>query len=93
MSRTLDDLVDECKLFITLKNKNQFERNPGVGKPSFLITKNWWKNYKKYVLYYDVKRHNKPVMPAEHLSPGPITNDEYLCDPDPKYLKGTGTIE
>lgn len=37
------------------------ERNPGVGKPSYLITKTWWKNYKLYVFYKEVKSHNKPV--------------------------------
>lgn len=60
MSRTIEDLVDECKQFITLKNKNQMERNPPVGKPSYLITKTWWQNYKQYVFYQDVKSHNKP---------------------------------
>lgn len=27
------------------------------------------------------------------MHPGPIPNDEILCDHDPKFLKGTGTIE
>lgn len=93
MSRTIEDLVEECKQFIQLKNKNSMERNPGVGKPSYLISKLWWKKYKQYVLYSDVKRHNKPVQPADDLNPGPITNDEDLCDPNPNNLKGTGTVE
>eukprot|EP00347_Sterkiella_histriomuscorum_P018454 403345455 len=93
MSRTVEDLVDECKQFIALKNKNSMERNPAVGKPSFLINKTWWRNYKIYVFYKDVNSHNKPVNPAEDKHPGQIQNDDILCDQDPKYLKGTGTIE
>lgn len=61
MSRTIEDLVEECKQFIILKNKNQMERNPPVGKASYVISKAWWKKYKQYVFYNEVKRHNKPV--------------------------------
>lgn len=32
-------------------------------------------------------------MPEKDKSPGPITNDEDLCDPNPSNLKGTGTID
>jgi hypothetical protein len=27
------------------------------------------------------------------LNPGPIHNDEDLCDPNPKFLKGSGKVE
>lgn len=93
MSRTLEDLIDECKQFITLKNKNSMERNPAVGKPSYLISKNWWRAYKEYIFYKAVKAHDKPVMPSRDMNPGPIRNDEELCEHDPKFLKGTGTVE
>lgn len=69
------------------------ERNPPVGRPSYLISKNWWRNYKKYIFYSDVKGHNKPQMHTRDMHPGPIRNDEELCDSDPKFLKGTGTVE
>ena len=69
------------------------ERNPAVGKPSYLISKNWWRAYKEYIFYKEVKAHDKPVMPDQDRHPGPIRNDEELCDHDPKYLKGTGTVE
>jgi hypothetical protein len=94
MSRTLEDLIEECKQFIQLKNKNRMERNPPVGNPSYLVSKTWLKKYKQYIFYSDVKRHNKPVAPAEDRHPGPITNNEDLCDlNNRKNLTGTGTVE
>lgn len=70
------------------------ERNPAVGKPAYIITKKWWKKYKEYVHYKDVKRHNKPDHEAEDRHPGPITNEEELCIQDNQsLLKGTGTVE
>jgi hypothetical protein len=91
--RTIDDLVSECKAFIELKSRNRYERNPSVGKASYLITKNWWKNYKLYVYYDDVRRSNKPKEREEDLHPGTIDNDIWLCENDPKFLIGTGTVE
>jgi hypothetical protein len=87
-------LVNECKEFITLKNRNKGERNPPVGTPQYLLSKLWLKKYKTYIFYKDVKKNNKPVSTEEDLHPGPITNDEDLCETDmTKNLIGTGTIE
>ena len=69
------------------------ERNPAVGKPSYLISKQWLKEYKDYVFYGDVKRNNKPVAPNENKHPGHIRNDEELCEVDNKNLSGTGEID
>ena len=40
-----------------------------------------------------MKSHSKPTEPTEDKHPGPISNDEDLCDPSPKNLKGTGKVE
>lgn len=69
------------------------ERNPPVGQAAYLIGKKWWKNYKQYVFYREVKSNNKPVQPAEDQHPGPINNDEELCENKPNQLKGTGKVE
>jgi hypothetical protein len=36
------------------------ERTPASGKPAFLVSKQWLKKYKKFILYQDVKSNNKP---------------------------------
>ena len=45
----------------------------------------------------DVKGNNKPHIPEKHLHPGPITNDEDLCeqptDDGQMNMTGTGNIE
>jgi hypothetical protein len=69
------------------------ERNPTVGKPSYLISKEWLKKYKQYVFYSEVKRHNKPTKTSDEFHPGPISNDQDLVDDNPKNLKGTGKVE
>jgi len=92
-SRTLEDLVDECKQFIQLKNKNRHERNPPVGQPSFLVSKAWWRRYKDYVFYKEVKSHSKPEEPTADRHPGPISNLEDICDASEKNLRGTGKVE
>jgi hypothetical protein len=56
------------------------ERNPGVGKACYVLSKIWLKKYKEYIFYKDVKRHNKPEMPEESRHPGQISNEEDLCD-------------
>lgn len=69
-NRSLEDLITECKAFITLKNKNRTERNPPVGQAAYLINKKWWRNYKQYIFYREVKSNTKPVEPAEDRHPG-----------------------
>jgi len=39
-----------------------------------------------------VKRNNKPALPEKHVHPGPITNDQDLCESDEKCLRGTGKV-
>ncbi len=92
-NKSLEELVAECKEFIELKNKNRVSRNPPVGEAVFLVNKKWWKNYKQYIFYREVKSNTKPVTPAEDRHPGPINNDEELCDDKPTNLKGTGKVE
>jgi hypothetical protein len=42
----------------------------------------------------DVKRNNKPHIPDNHVHPGPITNDEDICDINNRInMTGTGTVE
>lgn len=91
--RNLEDLVQECREFMTIKNRCTLERNPAAGSPMYLVTKRWLKAYKEYVLYSEVKRNNKPAAPEVDKHPGTITNDEDLCDSQDINLKGTGTIE
>lgn len=60
----------------------------------YLLSKEWFKSYKTYILYSDMKRNNKPVMPETIVHPGHIKNDEELCIPDYRNnLIGTGTNE
>jgi DUSP domain len=41
-----------------------------------------------------VKRNNKPHIPENHVHPGPMTNDEDLCDTNnPVNMTGTGTVD
>lgn len=94
MRRSLEDLVNECREFIVLKNKNRNERNSAVGTPSYIVSKQWLKKYKEYILYTDVKRNNKPAEQTVDKHPGPMTNDEDLSRVnDLKDLVGTNTIE
>lgn len=93
MSKTLEDLIAECKEFITLKNKNRTERNPQVGKASYLVNKKWLKQYKKYIQYKKVKQSDKPEAINDSDHPGPIDNDEQLCEINEVNLKGTGTVD
>jgi hypothetical protein len=76
------------------KNKSNRERFE-PGDSAFLVSKNWLKAYKKYILYEDVKRNNKPQPPTRNLHPGPISNFADLCEQDPegRNLVGTGTVE
>jgi hypothetical protein len=92
----LEQLIIECREFISLKNKNSRERNPDAGTSLFLVSKTWLKAYKEYIFYDDVKRNNKPHMPenGQLIHPGPITNDEDICEPESLLnLTGTGKIE
>jgi hypothetical protein len=42
----------------------------------------------------DVKRNNKPHIPEVHTHPGPISNDEDLCEVSKnENMTGTGTVE
>ena len=92
--RTLEETIKECREYIQLKNKNSMERNPQVGAAMYLLSKEWLRRYKTYILYSDVKRNNKPVLPDTIAHPGPISNDEELCMPtDRSNLTGTGTNE
>lgn len=59
----------------------------------YLLSKKWLRKYKDYVLYSDVKRNNKPLQPEKDNHPGPISNDEDLCETSEKSsLKGTNTL-
>jgi hypothetical protein len=77
-----------------LKNKCERERFES-GDSAYIISKEWLKKYKQYILYKEVKRNNKPAMPEINLHPGMIDNDNQLCEVDEegKFLKGTGKIE
>jgi hypothetical protein len=92
--RTLDDLVTECREYIVKRNASARERVPEAGKPMYLISKTWLKRYKEYILMADVKRNNKPHIPEVHTHPGPISNDEDLCEVSKnENMTGTGTVE
>ena len=92
--RTLDDLVTECREYIMRRNASARERVPEAGKPMYLISKTWLRRYKEYILMADVKRNNKPHIPEVHTHPGPITNDEDLCEVGKnENMRGSGTVE
>ena len=59
-TRSIDDIITECREFIRLKNLNARERCPDVGKPMYLVSKAWLRRYKDYILHTDIKRNNKP---------------------------------
>jgi len=61
---------------------NKSERVPAAGKPSFLISKLWLGNYKKYILYDECEETQQAKLTRKDLHSGPITNDEDLCDLD-----------
>lgn len=84
----------EAQTFIGLKNKSDRDRFES-GSSAFLLNKEWLKKYKLYILYKDIKRNNKPPAPEVNIHPGPIDNEEQLCERDDpeKYLKGTGKVE
>ena len=90
----MDDLVTECREYIVKRNASARERVPEAGKPMYLISKTWLKRYKEYILMADVKRNNKPHIPEVHTHPGPISNDEDLCEVSKnENMTGTGTVE
>ena len=85
-------MVAECRKYIAVKDQNKRARYTN-GETVYLLSKNWLRKYKEYVLYSDVKRNNKPTQPEVDKHPGPITNDEDLCEkPETKLLLGTGTV-
>lgn len=92
--RQLDDLVKEAQTFIGLKNKCGRERFES-GDSAYIISKEWLKRYKIYILYKEVKRNNKPAIPEQNIHPGVIDNEGQLCEVEnvDKYLKGTGKVE
>lgn len=77
--RALEDLIIECKDFIALKNKNRYSGGTQPNVATYLINKHWWRNYKKYIHYKDVKMHRKPYESQTDLHPGSIDNEERLC--------------
>ena len=92
--RTLDDVINECREYISKRNASARERVPDAGKPMYLVSKTWLKNYKEYILMADVKRNNKPHLPENHVHPGPMTNQEDLCEIENTLnMTGTGTVE
>lgn len=60
----------------------------------YVLSKTWLRRYKEYILMQDVKRNNKPHIPDAHVHPGPISNDEDLCELDNTLnMTGTGNVE
>jgi hypothetical protein len=96
MERDLDDLISEGKMFRELKLKNKNAKFPTAGTPCYLISREWIKKYKKYILNDSIKRHQKPNIAPTHCNdthPGVISNAEDLLEDSDKHLKGTGTLE
>ena len=94
MEETLAKLVNECREYMKLKALNRSSSFLSQGSPAYLISKEWLKKYKEYILIQDVKRHKKPEIAEDHvakLHPGRMTNEEDLCEDSNLNLKGTGT--
>ncbi len=90
----MGSLVEEAQTYIGLKNKCKRERFE-PGNSAYLLSKEWLKAYKTYILYNDVKRNNKPQPQEVNNHPGPINNVAALCEEDPEQrnIVGTGKIE
>lgn len=93
MEENLTNLVNECKEFIRLKTNNRMSSFLPQGSPAYLVSRDWLKKYKEYILIKDVKRHKKPEVQETHFKekhPGKMTNVEDLCDTSEKNLIGSG---
>ncbi len=94
MERDLEDIMKECKAFYELKRQHRYNKFPSAGAPAFLVSREWMKKYKRFILYKFVKCNQKPSMENDHCQkyhPGQITNDADICDEAEKFLRGTGT--
>ena len=55
MERDLDDIIKECKEFYELKRQHRYNKFPSAGANAYLISRDWMKKYKAYILYKQVK--------------------------------------
>ncbi len=55
MERDLDDIMVEAKAFYELKRQYRYNKFPKADSPAFLVSKEWMKKYKRYVLYKYLK--------------------------------------
>jgi len=57
MERDLDDIVKESREFIRLKKLHQQNKFPPAGAPAYLVSTEWLKKYKSYILYKEIKNN------------------------------------
>ena len=94
MQRTEEDLITEAKEFFKINRRYKQDSYPDAGTVAYIINKKWWKAYKAYICYKEIKQNQRPELEENHLQerhPGDIDN-EYLIDQDPDLLT-TGDVE
>lgn len=57
MERDLDDIVKESREFIRLKRLHKQNKFPPAGAPAYLVSTEWLKKYKSYILYKEIKNN------------------------------------
>jgi hypothetical protein len=82
-----------------IKKKDDMQTNCEVGTQAFLLSRNWLKKYLDFILYEqfrnDTTEHDIKMEPDHFtkMMPGPIMNEDDLCEKDEKQenLYGTGS--